>query len=397
MTELTILMPCLNEAETLEVCIRKARGFLERTGIHGEVLISDNGSNDGSQALAESLGARVVHAPRKGYGAALINGIAQARGRYVIMGDSDDSYDFSRLDAFVDALRGGADLVMGNRFQGGIAKKAMPPLHRYLGNPVLSTVGRVFFRTPVGDFHCGLRGFNRAAIQNLGLNTPGMEFASEMVIKATLTGMKIEEVPTTLSPDGRSRPPHLRSWRDGWLHLKLLLTYAPHWLFYYPGLALLAVGATLFTLLLGGPVTLGGMTFDIAALILASALIVVGFQMACFYALARVFAVRFKLLPSSPRFERIFGWASVDKACQYGGLLLVAGIAAAVGSVAMWGLAGWGDLNPSIIARPAVFAVVSASLGVQTITTGFLWGLLTQRLRDDVAPEARSLEPASVG
>jgi hypothetical protein len=271
-TELTILMPCLNEAETIETCIRKAKGYLERSGISGEVVIADNGSTDGSQAMAEALGARVVDVPVKGYGAALGAGIAAARGRYIIMGDSDDSYDFSRLDAFVEHLRGGADLVMGNRFKGGIAPSAMPPLHRYLGNPVLSTIGRVFFRAPVGDFHCGLRGFSRQAILGLKLNTPGMEFASEMVIKATIMGLKVTEVPTTLSPDGRSRPPHLRSWRDGWLHLKLLLTFAPNWLFYYPGMALLAVGTAVFLALLGGPIAIAGVTFDIASLILASAL-----------------------------------------------------------------------------------------------------------------------------
>jgi glycosyltransferase involved in cell wall biosynthesis len=207
MTELTILMPCLNEAETLAVCIRKAQAYLQRSGVAGEVVIADNGSTDGSQAIAEGLGARVVPVAQRGYGAALIAGIATAHGRFVIMGDSDDSYDFSRLDQFVAALRAGSDLVMGNRFKGGIAKNAMPPLHRYLGNPVLSTVGRVLYRAPVGDFHCGLRGFSRAAILGLKLNTPGMEFASEMVIKATLTGLKITEVPTTLSPDGRSAWP----------------------------------------------------------------------------------------------------------------------------------------------------------------------------------------------
>jgi glycosyltransferase involved in cell wall biosynthesis len=390
MTELTILMPCLDEAETLEAVIVKAKGFLERTGINGEVVISDNGSTDGSQELALSLGARVVHAPQKGYGAALIAGIEGAKGTYIIMGDSDDSYDFSQLDGFVEKLRAGADLVMGNRFAGGIAKGAMPPLHRYLGNPVLSTIGRVFFRTPVGDFHCGLRGFNRASILKLGLNTPGMQFASEMVIKCTLADMKIVEVPTTLSPDGRSRPPHLRSWRDGWLHLKLLLTFAPHWLFFYPGLAFLAVGMMLFTLLVGAPLTVGGVTFDIAALILGSALIIVGFQMACFYALARLFSVRFKLLPSADRLERLSSRITVDKACQFGGIFLAAGIIAAVGSVMVWAQAGWGDLDPSIIARQAVFAVVMGSLGVQTVTAGFLWGLLSQRVGETADTQAKS-------
>jgi hypothetical protein len=379
-TELTILMPCLNEAETIESCIRKANGYLERTGIDGEVVIADNGSTDGSQRLAEALGARVVPVPVRGYGAALGAGIRAARGRYVIMGDSDDSYDFSRLDAFVEKLRAGHDLVMGNRFRGGIAKNAMPPLHRYLGNPVLSTLGRVFYQAPVGDFHCGLRGFSRDAILGLRLDTPGMEFASEMVMKATITGLKIAEVPTTLSPDGRSRPPHLRSWRDGWLHLKLLLTFAPRWLFFYPGLALLALGTVMFAALLMGPVAVGGVTFDIASLILASALILIGFQLTGFFALARLHTVRAGLLPASPRFKRVARWITVDRACQMGGLLLFAGIAAAVGAVIVWSRAGFGDLDPGMIARPAAFSVVTAALGVQTIMAGFLWGLIGQRV-----------------
>jgi hypothetical protein len=390
MTELTILMPCLNEAETLAVCIRKAQAYLVRSGVAGEVVIADNGSTDGSQAIAEGLGARVVSVAQRGYGAALIAGIAAAHGRFVIMGDSDDSYDFSQLDQFVAALRAGSDLVMGNRFKGGIAKNAMPPLHRYLGNPVLSTIGRVLYRAPVGDFHCGLRGFSRAAILGLNLNTPGMEFASEMVIKATLTGLKITEVPTTLSPDGRSRPPHLRSWRDGWLHLKLLLTFAPYWLFYTPGLILLWLGTTAFTALMFGPVKVGGLTFDTATLILASALIMTGYQMICFHTLAQLFAVRFRLLPDSLGFA---GWRqkmSVDNACILGAAFLSASLAAVVGGVVFWGQSGFGALDPSSIVRIAALAVVCASLGVQTITTGFLWGLLAQKLdAPDAAQDAQ--------
>lgn len=383
MTELTILMPCLNEAETLETCIIKAQGYLARAGVDGEVLIADNGSTDGSQEIATGLGARVVDVPIKGYGAALGAGIAAARGTYVIMGDSDDSYDFSALDPFVAELRAGADLVMGNRFRGGIAPKAMPPLHRYLGNPVLSAVGRVFYRTPVGDFHCGLRGFNRAAILGLHLNTPGMEFASEMVIRATLFGLDIREVPTTLKPDGRSRPPHLRSWRDGWLHLKLLLTFAPYWLFYYPGLALFGAGLIGFTALMFGPVTLGAVSFDVASLILASALIVSGFQMVCFHVLTRIFAVRFNLLPSSPRFLRFRDRISVDNACIFGGLLLLAAVLATLAGVFSWGATGFGDMVPGDIVRPAALAVVCAALGVQVITTGFLAAMLQQPIRPD--------------
>ena len=239
MTELTILMPCLNEAATVARCVAKARGFLERAGIDGEVLIADNGSDDGSRVLAERAGARVIEVAARGYGAALTGGIAAARGRSIIMGDADDSYDFARLEGY--------PLVMGNRFRGGIQKGAMPLLHRYLGNPVLSFVGRLLFRAKVGDFHCGLRGFDREAVRSLNLKTTGMEFASELVVKASLAGWRIAEVPTTLHPDGRGRPPHLRSWRDGWRHLRFLLLFSPRWLFLYPGLALLAVGIALTT------------------------------------------------------------------------------------------------------------------------------------------------------
>lgn len=383
MTELTILMPCLNEAETLETCIVKALDYLKRSGVDGEVLIADNGSTDGSQDIAKGLGARVVDVPVKGYGAALGAGIADAKGKFVIMGDSDDSYDFSNLDPFVEQLREGADLVMGNRFKGGIEKDAMPPLHRYLGNPVLSTVGRIFYRTPVGDFHCGLRGFNRSSILGLHLNTPGMEFASEMVIRATLFGLDIREVPTTLKPDGRSRPPHLRSWRDGWLHLKLLLTFAPYWLFYYPGLIMFWIGLVSFVALMFGPVIIGGVTFDIGTMILSSALLLTGFQMVCFYALSRIFAVRFNLLPTSDRFERLRAKISVDNACIAGGILLFIALMATLSGIFSWGATGFGDMDASSIVRQASLAVVSASLGVQFITTGFLSSMLQQQIRPD--------------
>jgi glycosyltransferase involved in cell wall biosynthesis len=251
--ELTILMPCLDEALTVAGCIAKARGFLERSGIDGEVLVVDNGSTDGSQQIAGQAGARVVHARRPGYGSALRSGITAARGRYVIMGDADDSYDFGALDLFVASLRDGADLVMGNRFKGSIAPGAMPPLHRFFGNPLLSRIGRLFFRSPVGDFHCGMRGFRRQAIVALGLNTDGMEFASEMVVRATVEKLRIAEVPTTLMPDGRNRPPHLRSFRDGWRHLRFLLLFSPRWLFLYPGALLMLAGLASMLWLLPGP------------------------------------------------------------------------------------------------------------------------------------------------
>lgn len=376
MTELTILMPCLNEAETLEACITKALAYLDRAGIDGEVLISDNGSTDGSQALAEGLGARVIHAPQRGYGGALLAGIEQARGRFIIMGDSDDSYDFSNLDAFVEELRRGVDLVMGNRFAGGIEKNAMPPLHRYLGNPVLSAVGRIFYNTPVRDFHCGLRGFSAVSIRKLQLSSTGMDFASEMVIKASVFGLKITEVPTTLSPDGRSRPPHLRSWRDGWLHLKLLLTLAPYWLFLYPGIALAGLGTLAFGRLLVGPITIGTVSFDTATLILASSFILIGAQMTWFHLLARLFAVRIGVLPSDSRFEGLRKHLNVDTACLFGGGLILFSILGLIGAVGFWGRLGFGDLDPGAIVRVASLIVVCAALGIQSITSGFLWGLL---------------------
>jgi Glycosyl transferase family 2 len=372
MIELTILMPCLNEAETLETCIRKARAYLERSGISGEILVADNGSTDGSQAIAEGLGAVVTPVAQRGYGAALGAGIAASRGRYVIMGDSDDSYDFSQLDMYVAQLRQGTDLVMGNRFKGGIAKGAMPPLHRYLGNPVLSTIGRVLYRTPVGDFHCGLRGFSRAAILRLGLTSPGMEFASEMVMKASLAGLNIAEVPTTLSPDGRSRPPHLRSWRDGWRHLKLLLTFAPFSIFLYPGLALLGLGAALFLPLLFTPVTLGGVTLDTGTMIFAATFIITG--------LARQFAVRMHLLPTSARFERLRARLSVETACQVGAVFLLMAFLATMAAVGFWAYHDFGPLEPGTMTRTASLVAVLSALGMQSVTNGFLWGLLTQQV-----------------
>ena len=269
-------MPCLNEAETLAICVRKARGFLDASRIQGEVIVADNGSQDGSVAIALQEGARIVPVAARGYGAALLGGIADARGRYIIMGDADDSYDFSDLGTFVEQLRAGADLVVGNRFRGGIAPGAMPLLHRYLGNPILSFLGRLFFFVKIGDFHCGLRGFNRDRILALGLRTTGMEFASEMVVRSALAGYRIAEVPTTLRPDGRSRPPHLRTWRDGWRHLRFLLMYSPRWLFFYPGLALLAFGLIGTVLLLPGRFYIGSVGIDIHTFIVACISILLG-------------------------------------------------------------------------------------------------------------------------
>lgn len=377
--ELTILMPCLNEAETLEVCIRKARGFLERSGINGEVLISDNGSTDGSQALAESLGARVTHAPRRGYGAALINGIETARGRYIIMGDADDSYDFENLQPFVDRLRGGADLVMGNRFAGGIAPGAMPPLHKYLGNPVLSGIGQLFFRPNVGDFHCGLRGFNRDRVAALGLQTTGMEFASEMVVKATLArpNYRIEEVPTTLKKDGRSRPPHLRSWHDGWRHLRFLLIFAPRWLFVYPGLVAFLLGAVAVGILAFGGIQIGGVGFDVTTMVYASALCVIGYQSLMFFWLTKLFATAEQFLPASDRYRSIVAKWSAERGLLVGLALFVLGIVIGIVQVVRWSGVDFGPLDATEVVRVAIPSALGIMLGFQTILMSFFSGVLT--------------------
>lgn len=375
--ELTILMPCLNEAETLGVCIEKAQGFLSRTGITGEVLISDNGSTDGSQQIAESLGARVSHAPRRGYGAALINGIDNARGRYIIMGDADDSYDFENLLPFVQRLRAGADLVMGNRFKGGIAPGAMPPLHKYLGNPVLSGIGQLFFRPGIGDFHCGLRGFNRDRIRRLDLQTTGMEFASEMVVKASLAKYDIQEVPTTLKKDGRSRPPHLRSWHDGWRHLRFLLLFAPRWLFVYPGLVAFLLGAIAVAVLSFGGVEIAGIGFDVTTMVYASALCVIGYQSLLFFWLTKLFATQEGFMPVSPRYKSIVAKWSTERGLLLGLALFVLGVLVGIVQVARWGGVGFGALDAAEVVRIAIPSSLGIMLGFQTIMMSFFSGVLT--------------------
>ena len=372
--ELSIVMPCLDEAETLEVCIRKAQGYLDRSGVQGEVVIADNGSTDGSQDIALRCGARVVNVPEKGYGAALIGGIAAAEGTYVIMGDADDSYDFEHLDPFVEHLRAGADLVMGNRFAGGIAPDAMPPLHRYLGNPVLSFVGRLFFRSDIRDFHCGLRGFRRDSIQALGLCSTGMEFASEMVVKATLSGLRIDEVPTTLSPDGRSRPPHLRSWRDGWRHLRFLMLFSPRWLFFYPGLLLLTIGLLLGAALAIGPIELGTVQLDVSTMVVASGLAIIGYQSIWFAVLSKSFASREGLLPMDVRVERFRKLFPLEKALGVAAVAVLVGLIGLVVASVQW------DFSPQD-ARQSLRVVVPSMtvliLGVQTGLSSLLLSVLS--------------------
>lgn len=378
--ELTILMPCLNEARTLPTCVRKAREFLSRAGVQGEVLIADNGSTDGSQALARECGARVVHVPTRGYGAALIAGIDAARGRFVVMGDSDDSYDFTALDAFVSELRRGSQLVMGNRFAGGIRPGAMPPLHRYLGNPVLSFVGRLFFHIPVRDFHCGLRGFDREAIQGLGLCCDGMEFASEMVVKASLRGLRLAEVPTTLSPDGRDRPPHLRSWRDGWRHLRFLMLFSPRWLFLYPGLLLLLSGLMGQALLLPGPLTLGNVTLDVHTLLYAAGATVTGLQLLLFAMIAKVYAVEQGILPPSARVAGLRRRFSLEVGLVAGLCLVAVGAGLTVHSVLAWEGARFGPFDPGRGMRLVIPSLTVTMVGVELVLASLLLGVLGLRL-----------------
>jgi len=377
--ELTILMPCLNERETLATCITKARAYLERSGVAGEVLVADNGSSDGSPGLAEQAGARVVQEAHKGYGSALRAGIAAARGRFVIMGDADDSYDFTALDHFVEALRGGADLVMGNRFRGGIAPKAMPPLHRYLGNPVLSGIGRLFFKSPIGDFHCGLRGFRTEAVRGLGLASEGMEFASEMVVRATVDGLRIVEVPATLSPDGRSRPPHLRSFRDGWRHLRFLLLLSPRWLFLYPGALLMLAGLASMLWLLPGPRVVAGIGLDVNTLVYSSAAIVCGFQAVTFAIFAKVFAINARLLAPDPRIRRLTSLVNVEVGMAAGLLLLLGGVAGSAYALGLWSLASYGALNSEVTLRIVAPSATAMIVGLQLIFSSFFLGVLGLR------------------
>jgi glycosyltransferase involved in cell wall biosynthesis len=379
--ELSILMPCLNEAETLEICIEKAQKSLRELDIVGEVIIADNGSTDGSQEIATRMGARVVPVSAKGYGSALMGGIIAARGVYIIMGDADDSYDFSNLGAFVEKLRGGCDLVMGNRFQGGIKPGAMPPLHKYLGNPVLTWVGQLFFSSPAGDFHCGLRGFRRDSILKLDLQTTGMEFASEMVVKASLYKLQITEVPTVLSPDGRSRPPHLRTWRDGWRHLRFLLLYSPRWLFLYPGVFLMILGLIVGIWLLPGTQKIGDTSFDVHTLLYAAIAIIVGFQAATFAFFTKVFAISEKLLPEDPKLNKIFRYVTLETGLIVGVALILIGIVGSIFSLTIWSETAFGILDPSKTLRLVIPSLTCLTVGLQMVLSSFFLSVLGLKRR----------------
>ncbi|KAA6183330.1 glycosyltransferase family 2 protein [Thiohalocapsa marina] len=378
----TVLMPCLDEAATIGRCIDKARRFLQTHDIAGEVLVADNGSSDGSAEIATARGARVLHVQQKGYGNALMAGIAAARGEFVIMGDADDSYDFANLEPFVQALHGGFQLVMGNRFQGGIRAGAMPPLHRYLGNPLLSGVGRIFFNSPVGDFHCGLRGFSRQAILGLDLRSTGMEFASEMVVKASIEGLRITEVPTTLSPDGRDRPPHLRSWRDGWRHLRFLLLYSPDWLFFYPGIVLFAAGLMASAWLLPGPRTVLGLNLDIHTLLFAAAGMILGLQSISFAFFAKLYGMRAGFLPPTALGLKIAEKFRLEHGLILGLIILLGGISGSVFAVGRWGAEGFGDLVPGSMMRLIIPSATAVIIGVQITLSAMLLGVLQIPVRD---------------
>ena len=370
----TILMPCLNETETLASCIRKAQQSLTSLAIQGEVLIADNGSTDGSQELARSLGARVVDIPHKGYGWALRGGIEAAAGQFIIMADSDDSYDFSKVSPFVEKLQAGYDLVMGCRMPWGggtILPGSMPWKHRWIGNPVLSFIGRLFFKCPVTDFHCGLRGFTKAAYLKMDLRTTGMELASEMVIKATLQGMKITEVPITLHPDGRSRPPHLRSWRDGWRHLRFMMLFSPRWLFLIPGISLGAVGGLFLSLLAFQPLSLGPVVLDINSMLVAAMMLLVGFQLLYSAVFLRIYGFTQGFLPDQPQLRVWLRRITLEKGVITGMCLALTGFLLLLFASLKWKSTGFGALDPVSSVRQVVPAVTLLTLGVQVVFGSF--------------------------
>jgi glycosyltransferase involved in cell wall biosynthesis len=384
--ELTIVLPCLNEAETVGLCVTKAVGWLRDNNVAGEVVVADNGSTDDSPELARAAGARVVTVRRKGYGNALITGIRAARGTFVLMADADDSYDLEHLGPFLENLRNGDDLVMGNRFAGGIEPGAMPWLHRRIGNPVLSGIGRLFYRTPVRDFHCGIRAFRKDKILGLGLRAAGMEFASEMIVKASLADLRISEVPTTLRPDGRSRAPHLRSFRDGWRHLRFLLLFCPNWLFIVPGFILFLIGLLGTALLTFGHV--GGL--DIAGLLYAASLMIIGYQALWFGLLMQTYAESRGILPEGPRMRRIRSALTLERGLIIGAGLLVMGFLVAIISVLRWRAADFGALNPAQNVRVITPAILGLILGSQTILGSFSIGVLGIRtaVPEELVPQS---------
>lgn len=383
--ELTVVMPCLNEALTITGCVREAMDALAAAGIAGEVVVADNGSTDGSQDLAAQAGARVVPITIKGYGNALRGGITAARGRYLLMGDADGSYNFSHLPRFVERLRAGADLVMGNRFLGGIQPGAMPWKNRHIGNPVLSFIGRLFFGTSIGDFHCGLRAFTADAYRRMDLRTTGMELASEIVIKSVLFGLRVEEVPTVLRKDGRDRPPHLRPWRDGWRHLRFMLLFSPRWLFWYPGILLMALGVIVGGALLQGPLPLGRVTLDVHTLLFAAVAVLIGFQATSFAVLSKFVATRAGLRRPEAGFEDWFRHLTLESGLVSGSVLVAIGLALSIGAVSIWSDRSFGPLQPAQTLRWVIPGALCLVLGCQMILTSFFLGVLRLDTRTDAS------------
>lgn len=379
--EVSFVMPCLDEAETLQGCIEAAKQCIEENDLRAEILIADNGSTDGSQQIAERCGARVVHVSDRGYGAALMGGFEAARGRFLVMGDADQSYDFREVFPMIMRLRSGADLVMGSRFHGSIQEGAMPWSHRWIGNPVLSFVGRALFRSSVSDFHCGLRAFSREAYSRLGLRTTGMEFATELVVKATAAGMRVEEVPVTLHPDGRSRPPHLRTWRDGWRHLRFMMILSPRLTLVVPGVLFMAAGGSLLARLSLGPLDLGFAVLDVHSMQLASLLVVVGYQALTTAIAARIYVVAEEIGPPAPWLQRAFQIFTLERGLLGGLLLVVLGLVTVGSAVMDWARAGFGPLVPSVTMRPVVLGATLVAMGTQTLLMSVLYSMLGIRRR----------------
>ncbi len=379
--EISIVLPCLNERETVGICVSKALSSLQSAGLSGEVIVADNGSNDGSVEAAQAAGARVVPVGDRGYGNALKGGIQASLGDYVLMADADDSYDFGHISRFVEQLRAGSDLAMGNRFRGGIQTGAMPHLHRYLGNPVLTALGRFLFQSPCRDFHCGMRAFRRDSFERMDIRSTGMEFASEMVVKASLLRMRVTEVPTTLSPDGRSRPPHLRTWHDGWRHLRFLLMYSPRWLFLYPGIASFLAGLAASLWLVVGPRRIGGVVLDVHTLLYAFGLTLVGFQSMAFAVFTKVFAITEGLLPEDPKLNRLFKYLKLETGLAIGGSLIVSGIAGSIFALSSWARSNFGPMDSESLLRIVMPSVFSLALGAQIIFSSFFLSILGLRRR----------------
>ena len=384
--EVSVVLPCLDEAATLGRCIATALAALDSAGLRGEVIVADNGSSDGSQEIAQRAGARLVEVATKGYGSALRGGIEAARGELVVMADADESYDLGAIAAFVARLRDGYDVVIGNRFAGGIDAGAMPALHRLVGNPLLSGLGRLLFRSPVRDFHCGIWAIRRDAFHRLALSTTGMEFASEMVVKATLLGLRVTEIPATLQRDGRGRAPHMRSWRDGWRNLRFMLLFSPLWLFMLPGLTLLATGSLLMAALVPGPLRVRGVSFDIHTMLVAGFAAIVGYQVVVFATFTKIFAIREGFHLQSPTLNRMFRYLKLETGLLLGALLTLVGVGLLAWAAAGWQAHGLGNLDPRITMRQAIPAVVLGALGVQTIFASFFLSILGIPSRDHTIP-----------